>query len=165
MLDRGTRTANFTSPTRCTKYFIRVKKRVWENLAKSHAYNPIRYSRRDPLRDSLARKVWPKVSTRFSDRIVCMTLGETLWDSFFYAGSYFPLLLRIFAKIPVHTKKKLSFQSTITSLLKSTNLYRSMKARHPSFEHTIHSVRWTHDHHCLKLRYSSLEIMRSEHSL
>ena len=76
----------------------RVKKTsLGESLAGSHAYNPIRDSRRDPWRDFLARtvlstvwpRVLPRVSARVSDRIVCMTPGEALSETrFFYAGNY-----------------------------------------------------------------------------
>ena len=43
------------------------KTSLGESLAKSHAYNPIRGSRRDAWR---ARKVSPKVSPRVSDRLL-----------------------------------------------------------------------------------------------
>ena len=75
------------------------KTSLGESLAGSHAYNPIRDSRRDSWWDFLARKVlptvWPwvlpRVSARVSDRIICMTPGETLSETRFFTRGDLPL--------------------------------------------------------------------------
>ena len=102
-----TSTVRRTTPNH--RLTTRVKKTsLGESLVGSHAYNPIRDSRRDfcqqsgrescwePCRDSqwdLWRDYWrdfsrqkvsPRVSARVSDRIICMTPGETLSETHFF---------------------------------------------------------------------------------
>ena len=63
----------------------RKKTSLGESLGGSHAYNPIRDSRRDPWRDFSRQKVSPRVS----DRIICMTPDETLSETrFFLRGKF-----------------------------------------------------------------------------
>ena len=60
------------------------KKRVLESLAGSHAYNPIRDSRRDFLARKDSPTVSPKLSLRVSDRIICTRkefLREILYNN------------------------------------------------------------------------------------
>ena len=65
----------------CTYIYIipRVKKKsLGESLAGTHAYNPIRDSRRDSCRDFLARKVSPTVSPKVSPRVSARLLARLL---------------------------------------------------------------------------------------
>ena len=74
------------------------KSNLGESLAGSHAYNPIRDSRRDFLARKISRTVSPKVSSRVSprvsDRIICITPGETLSKTRFSTREGFFINLR-----------------------------------------------------------------------